>query len=80
MGIHAKWSDRMTRVVSVLTAFLSLACMLVAQAQQQEPTPSPAQQMMGYFVGDWKLEGTMKVSPTVAAAPFTSAPATVGGT
>ena len=72
MGIHAKWSDRMTRVVSVLTAFLSLACMLVAQAQQQEPTPSPAQQMMGYFVGDWKLEGTMKVSPTVPAAPFTS--------
>jgi Protein of unknown function (DUF1579) len=28
--------------------------------------------MMGYFVGDWKLEGTMKVSPTAPGGPFTS--------
>ena len=50
----------------------SLTCLLVAQAPQQEPAPSEAQQMMGYFVGDWKLEGTMKVSPTAPGGPFTS--------
>ena len=28
--------------------------------------------MMGYFVGNWKLKGTMKVSPTAPGGPFTS--------
>jgi len=28
--------------------------------------------MMGYFAGDWKLEGTMKVSPTAPGGAFTS--------
>ncbi len=72
VSISAKGSDHMTRVVGVVTGFFLLTCMLVAQAPQQEPTPSPAEQMMGYFVGDWKLEGTMKVNPTAPAAPFTS--------
>ena len=49
-----------------------LASLLVAQTPQQAPAPSTEQQMMGYFVGDWKLEGTMKVRPTTPGGPFTS--------
>jgi hypothetical protein len=60
-------------ILAMLTACLCLCCGLFGQpSQQQFPTPSPEQQAMGYFVGDWKLQGTMKVSPTAPAGPFTS--------
>ncbi len=62
----------MKHILAILTVCFLLACLLVAQVPQQAPTPSPEQQMMGYFVGDWKLEGTMKVSPTAPAGSFTS--------
>jgi hypothetical protein len=70
--IAAKESIRMKHILAVLTACFFLTCLMVAQAPQQEPTPSPEQQMMGYFAGDWKLEGTMKVSPTAPGGAFTS--------
>jgi hypothetical protein len=38
----------------------------------QTPTPSPEHQKMGFFAGDWKLQGTMKISPNTPAGPFTS--------
>jgi len=59
--------------------FISLAILvllshpwIVAQAPQQSagPTPSPEQQKMGYFIGDWTLSGTMKLSPAAPPAPF----------
>ena len=34
--------------------------------------PTPEHQKMDYFAGDWKLTGTMKVSPTVPGGDFTS--------
>src|SRR5206468_5782748 len=34
--------------------------------------PSPEQQKMGYFAGNWNLQGTMKVSPNTPAGPFTA--------
>jgi len=51
---------------------LLVTCLMVAQAPQQAPAPTPEQQMMGYFAGDWKLAGTMKVSPTAPGGPFSS--------
>ncbi len=59
-------------IFAFLIACCFLTCLLAAQPPQQGPAPSQAQQMMGYFVGDWKLAGTAKVSPTAPAAPFTS--------
>ncbi len=34
--------------------------------------PSPQHQKMDYFAGDWKMQGTMKLSPTVPGGDFTS--------
>jgi hypothetical protein len=62
----------MKHKVALSTVCLWLTCLMVAQAPQQGAAPSPEQQMMGFFVGDWKLEGTMKVSPTAPGGPFTS--------
>ena len=62
----------MKHILAQIAVGLLLTGLAVAQTPQQWPTPSPEQQMMGYFVGDWKLEGTMKVSPTAPAGPFTS--------
>ncbi len=59
-------------ILSALVASFVLTCFAAAQAPQQEPTPSPAQQMMGYFVGDWKLAGTTRTSPTSPPEAFTS--------
>ncbi len=64
------------------SGFLILALAIVvsaslAKAQQSlgsGPTlfPSPEHQKMDYFAGDWKLQGTMKLSPTVPGGDFTS--------
>ncbi len=62
----------MKHVLRLLTISFILTCLAVAQSPQQAPAPSPAQQMMGYFVGNWKLQGTVKLSPTAPAGPFTS--------
>jgi hypothetical protein len=34
--------------------------------------PTPEHQKMDYFAGDWKMQGTMKLSPTVPGGDFTS--------
>jgi Protein of unknown function (DUF1579) len=34
--------------------------------------PSPQHQKMDYFAGDWKMQGTMKLSPAVPGGDFTS--------
>jgi hypothetical protein len=55
-------------------AFFILCCALscLAQAPQPTPTPTPEHQKMGYFAGDWKMQGTTKISPNTPGAPFTS--------
>lgn len=61
------------RSISAVAAFcFILSAGMMAQAPQTTPTPTPQQQMMGYFAGDWKLSGTVKISPNSPGAPFTS--------
>ena len=55
--------------------FVVLAVTVVAWASLgagQTLFPSPQHQKMDYFAGDWKLQGTMKLSPTVSGGDFTS--------
>lgn len=63
----------MKHILTLSTALACLSMWLTAQAPQQSapPGPSPQQQMMGYFAGDWTLTGTMKISPNTPAAAFT---------
>ncbi len=63
----------MRRFPAVIALALFLACFSVAQPRQQDSSsgPSPQQAAMGYFAGDWKLQGTAKISPTGPAGPFT---------
>ena len=62
----------MKRIPAALAAFYFLTVLTFAQAPMLTPTPSPEQQKIGYFIGDWKLAGTLKVAPNVPAGPFTS--------
>lgn len=48
----------------------ALAGFIAAQSPQPATAPTQPQQAMGYFVGDWALKGTAKVSPKSAAVPF----------
>jgi len=64
-----RFNSRLTAFAFVIFGWAS-SCW--GQATQQMPTPSPEHQKMGYFAGDWKLEGTMKISPNVPGGPFTS--------
>src|SRR5271167_4426728 len=57
------------------SGFLALALVSVAWTSLgsgQTLFPTPEHQKMGYFAGDWKLQGTMKLSPTVPGGDFTS--------
>jgi hypothetical protein len=55
-------------------AFLLLSIIVgSAIANAQAPAaagPTPEQQVMGYFVGNWSLQGTTKVSPTSPPVDF----------
>ncbi|MGA6986789.1 MAG: DUF1579 family protein [Terriglobales bacterium] len=54
----------------VLLALLIVSPTSVVSGQTLFPTPE--HQKMDYFAGDWKLQGTMKLSPTVPGGDFTS--------
>ncbi len=56
----------------MVCACVILGATLPSLGQLQTAAPSPEHQKMGYFAGDWKLEGTMKISPNAPAGPFTS--------
>jgi hypothetical protein len=62
----------MKHTLALIAFCLWLGSLALAQGPQQGPTPTPEQQMMGYFVGDWKLEGSVKISPKSPGGPFTS--------
>ena len=51
---------------------LVLVVALVLPGAGQTLFPSPQHQKMDYFAGDWKMQGTMKLSPTVPGRDFTS--------
>jgi hypothetical protein len=52
---------------AILLVFATLA---VSQNPAPPAGPSPSQQIMGYFVGNWSLQGTTKISPTSPPATF----------
>ena len=58
----------------IVFSWLLLGCagLCLGQFLQQTPTPSPEHQKMGYFAGDWTLQGTLKISPNTPGGPFTS--------
>jgi Protein of unknown function (DUF1579) len=56
----------------VVSLFVVLSCALQCVAQFGQQTPTPEHQKMGYFAGDWTLQGTMKISPNTPGSPFTS--------
>ena len=56
-------------VIAATAVCLLLSSWAVAQPQQ-EPTPTPQHQRMGYFAGNWTAEGMMKLSPNGNPAPF----------
>lgn len=64
----------MKRFLAVAVPILLLISLSAAQVPQQAPSPnsgpSPQQAAMGYFAGDWTLQGTAKISPTTAGAPL----------
>ena len=57
----------------LLSAILLAFTALVASAQNPAPPAGPTQeqQVMQYFVGNWSLQGTTKISPNSPPAEFT---------
>jgi hypothetical protein len=55
--------------------FIVLAIFIAAwisRGSGQTLFPTPEHEKMDYFAGDWKLQGTMKLSPTVPGGDFKS--------
>jgi hypothetical protein len=62
-----EWSMKfLSALLLVLTATFAMA-----QAAAAPMGPTQEQQIMEYFVGDWSLQGTRKISPTSPPAEFT---------
>lgn len=57
--------------VAASTLFL-LAGVVSAAEPAGAPQPSPEQKKLGYFVGNWKSEGTVKENPFMPAGKMTS--------
>jgi hypothetical protein len=60
------------RLIALAFAVLGCASYCLAQFAQPTTTPTAEHQKMGYFAGDWKMQGTTKISPNAPGAPFTS--------
>jgi hypothetical protein len=60
------------RLIALAFAVLCCASYCLAQFAQPTTTPTAEHQKMGYFAGDWKMQGTTKISPNAPGAPFTS--------
>jgi hypothetical protein len=61
----------MKNILAILvTAVASLSAVAQGPSAPAPAGPTPEQQIMGYFVGDWTLEGTQKISPTSPPAAF----------
>jgi hypothetical protein len=56
-------------VAALLLALTAVAA--IAQTPAPPSGPTPQQQVMQYFVGNWSLRGTMKISPKSPPAEFT---------
>ncbi len=70
MTLHSK--SRFAILVLVIAAWTSAGSGLTPPDSQPILFPTPEHEKMNYFAGDWKLQGTMKVSSTVSGGDFTS--------
>jgi hypothetical protein len=61
-----------SELIGFLFVILGCASLCLGQGPLPTPTATPQHQKMGYFAGDWNLQGTMKISPDVPGGPFTS--------
>ena len=61
------------KLISASATFFLLSLIASAQGTMTTPpsAPTPEQQIMGYFVGNWQLQGTTKISPNSPPATFT---------
>ena len=59
----------MRLLTAILLSFS--ATFAISQNPAAPAGPSPSQQIMGYFIGNWSLQGTTKISPTSPPASFT---------
>lgn len=59
----------MRRLPAILLVFA--ATLATSQNPAAPAGPTPQQQVMEYFVGNWSLQGTQKISPTSPPAEFT---------
>jgi len=64
----------MRKVGTLLAASSLLLFTGLARAAEPAgaPQPSPEQQKLGYFVGDWTSKGDVRTNPFMPAGPFTS--------
>jgi len=60
----------MKKAVLALALIAAVALAVAQNAPQQPPKPGPEVQKLGYFAGNWKLEGSMKASPMGPAGNF----------
>ena len=61
----------MKSISAAVIACLLLTVLSLAQTPQgQQPSPPQQVLLMGYFVGDWTLEGTTKINPKTPGTPF----------
>src|SRR5271170_1108176 len=67
MARHSK-----SGLIILALVIVSYASACLGQAVVQMLTPTPEHQKMGYFAGDWKLQGTLKIGPNTPGGPFTS--------
>jgi hypothetical protein len=56
--------------IAVLLFAVLFTVLATGQASAPASAPSPEQQAMGYFVGNWSLAGTTKISPNSPPAAF----------
>ena len=59
----------MKRLAALLLAFTAISA--ISQNSAAPTGPTQEQRVMQYFVGNWSLQGTTKISPTSPPAEFT---------
>lgn len=62
----------MRRLIPMLGFVALVPSLVLAQAPQQKPTPTPEHERLGYFVGKWNAEGEMKQNPWMPTGKYTS--------
>ena len=63
----------MSRLITASAAVLALwSTIVLAEPPATKPMPGPEHQRLGYFVGNWRSEGTINPNPFMPAGGFSS--------